>query len=118
MNDIPSPVIEVGVAQAQSRSAQARSQFIVSLMRLKNSLMPGVIAHKLVDAVTAKALKSGQATVEKVRERPAAAIGMAALIALFFARRPIARALSSRKRATPKPRTRSPAKRIRKAKPS
>lgn len=117
MTETPPPVIEEGIAIAKARTSAARGRLVSSLLRLKNSVMPGALARKLVHAATDKAADAADAGAQAVRARPAVAAGVAALAALFLARKPIARAISSDPPETPSARARSPVKRSRKAKP-
>lgn len=113
---------EADIDRARLRTVRAKARLTEALTALKTRLMPRTIARHLLDAGKDKATDAAEAGVEAVKARPGVAIGVAALAALFLARKPIARAISSEPAETPpaparSPRKPTPRKPVRKAKP-
>lgn len=113
---------DTDIARARLRAVRAKAQLTDTLRVLKARFMPRAIARHLAVATKEKAVDVAEATVDTVKARPGVAVGVAALAALFLARKPIARAISSGPAETPavparsrrKPASRNP---VRKAKP-
>lgn len=85
---------EQSIAKAQARSDKARAQLSETLSALRDRLLPRTIARNVAKATKEKASDAVQAGTDAVKARPGLAIGAATLAALFFARKPIARAIS------------------------
>lgn len=83
------------IEAAEARVARARSRLADALGALKERLMPGNLARSVASGIAEKSQDAAKAGVDVVKARPAAAIGIAAVAGLFFARKPIARALGS-----------------------
>lgn len=108
---------EERLARAELHADRARNRLVADLLALKNRLMPARLFGDLFRKAKASSADAAEAGVDAVKARPGLTIGIAALAGLFLARKPIARAISSRKPETPAPRARSSVKRSRKAKP-
>lgn len=107
---------EADIEQARLRAADAKARFSEALAALKTRLLPRTIARHLVDTTKEKASDAAEASVEAIKAKPAVAVGAAALIALFLARKPLKRAISSDNAETPAVPARSFRNSVRKAK--
>ena len=85
---------EQQIAAAERRVERARARLTDALGALKDRLLPGNIARNVAHGIAEKGQDAAKAGVDAVRARPAAAIGIAALAGLIFARKPIVRALT------------------------
>lgn len=79
---------------ARARATAAHAQLADAIGDLKDRLAPATIARNLAHDVAEKSTEVAQSGVAAVRARPVAAAGIAALAALFLARKPIVRALT------------------------
>lgn len=92
---------DTDIDRAQRRADRARERLSDALTALKQQLSPGIVARKVATTTKEKATEAADAGVEAVKARPAVAVGAAALAALFLARKPLIRALSSDDDETP-----------------
>ena len=92
------------VVSAQRRSTRARDELSDTLAALKQRLGPKTIARNVAQGVSEKSTDA----VHVVKAYPGVAAGLAGLAALFFARKPIVRAISRRDKATAPEAARSP----------
>lgn len=84
------------LAAAKRDAGLARDRLTSTATALQQRLQPSTIANNAWDGVKEKSEELADGAVRAVRERPAMASGVAAGLALFFAREPILSAISSR----------------------
>ena len=102
---------------AEARAAYARTRLTEALTELRARLMPGVLARNVAHGIAEKGSEAAKAGVEAAKARPGVAVGAAALLGLFLARKPIGRAITGTEAGensadgeTPQRPARSPAK--------
>lgn len=124
-----SDVVETGtsddaIAIAEVRVGYARARLTEALAELKARLVPRVLARNVAKGIAEKGSEAARVGVEAVKARPGVAVGAAALLGLFLARKPIGRAITgggdadtdnSEAEETPPGPARSPARPVRKA---
>lgn len=111
------------IAAAEVRVGLARARLTDALSELRTRLMPRVLARNVAQGIADKGTEAAKAGVAAARARPGVAVGAAALLGLFLARKPITRAITGDDDApenstddeTPAQPARSPAGSIRKA---
>ena len=81
---------EARLAAAQRNVERSRERLIETAQRLARQLEPGRIARGLWDDAKDKGADLAEEAVDAVKARPVAATGIAAGLALFLAREPIA----------------------------
>ena len=81
--------------QAQREVAQARQQLASTMGTLQYKLKPGNLMNDAWDGVREKSGELADGAVQAVKDRPLATSGIVAGIALFLAREPLWRAVSS-----------------------
>ncbi len=95
------------ITAAKLRAEGARKRLALALAALKDRLLPRTIARNLASGIADKSAEIAKSSADAAKARPAVAIGVAALAALFFARKPIIRAISTDDEATEPVATRS-----------
>ena len=110
------------IDRARLRAARAKGRLIDGLETLKERLMPRAVARMFLKATKEEASDVAAAGVNAIKAKPALIAGAAGIAALFLARKPIARAISSDTDETAPAKARSPRnsvsrKPVRKAKP-
>ena len=81
---------EARIAAAERAVARAREQLLETAHKLARQLEPGRLARGLWDDAKDKGADLADEAVDAVKARPLAATGVAAGLALFLAREPIA----------------------------
>ena len=81
--------------QAQREATEARQRMASTLGTLQYKLQPGNLMSDAWDGVREKSGELADGAVQAVKDRPLAASGIVAGIALFLAREPIWRAVAS-----------------------
>ena len=81
---------EARLAAARRNVERSRERLIETAQRLARQLEPGRIARGLWDDAKDKGADLAEEAVDAVKARPVAATGIAAGLALFLAREPIA----------------------------
>lgn len=101
---------EERIAAAQRAVEEARERLVDSVQSLAEQLEPKKLARELWENAKDKGADLAEEAVDAVKARPLAATGIAAGIALFLAREPIADLAGKLLKAKPKKRPASPAK--------
>lgn len=78
------------VVAARIAAERARERLMESAQALQARLSPRLLATQAWQGAKDKGADLAERSVDAVRERPAAAAGIAAALALFLARKPIA----------------------------
>ena len=83
---------EADLARAQYEAIQAKKRLASSAGALHYRLKPGTLANNAWEGVRDKSTGLADDALQAVKERPAAASGVAAAIVIFLARHPLWRA--------------------------
>lgn len=101
---------DADIDRARLRAARAKGRLVDGLETLKERLMPRAVARMFLKATKEEASDVAAAGVNAIKAKPALIAGAAGIAALFLARKPIARAISSEPGETPTKAPRSPRK--------
>ena len=85
---------EAELARARYEAIQAKKRLASSAAALQYRLKPGTIVNNAWEGVRDKGSEIADDAMQAVKERPAAASGVLAAIAIFLARHPLARVTS------------------------
>lgn len=86
---------------AEARASAARARLTATLAMLQARLSPKALALEALNSALDKGREAAQTSVETVKRHPVAFSAMIAAIGVFLARRPIVRAISRLRHATP-----------------
>ena len=82
---------EADLARARYEALQARKRLLATAGALQYRLKPATIANNAWEGVRDKSSEVADGALQAVKERPAAASGVAAAIFIFLARHPLMR---------------------------
>lgn len=81
------------IEQAQRVRRRARARFEATLAATQDRLRPGNLANEAWDGVKEKSASVAEDAVDAVKQRPATVGAVLGALALFLARKPVARAV-------------------------
>ena len=84
-------LIEDELAKAEAESAESRQQLANTVVALQSRLKPSALARDAVDELKEVAGAVAKSGVDAVKRNPLPAIGVAAAVTAFIARKPIVR---------------------------
>lgn len=86
-------LIDDELAKAETNSVDARRQLAKTVVALQSRLKPSALARDAVEELKEVGGEMARSGIESVKRNPLPAVGVAALLTAFFARKPLARLL-------------------------
>lgn len=77
------------VDEARNRADQARDRMVQTLHEIQRRIAPSTLAREAWDGAKSKGADLAEDAVDVVRNRPVAATGVVAAVAMFLAREPL-----------------------------
>ena len=84
-------LIDEELAKAEAHSAEARQQLARTVVALQSRLKPSALAREALEDLKEAGGEMARSGVAAVRHNPLPALGFAAALTAFFARKPLAR---------------------------
>lgn len=84
-------LIDDELAKAEANSADARRRLASTVVALQSRLKPAALARDAIEELKEVGGDMARSGIETVRRNPLPAVGIAALLTAFVARRPLAR---------------------------
>ena len=86
-------LIDEELVKAEVHSAEARQQLARTVVALQSRLKPSALAREALEDLKEAGGEMARSGVEAVRHNPLPALGVAAALTAFFARKPLVRLL-------------------------
>ena len=84
-------LIDDELVKAETNSVDARRQLAQTVVALQSRLKPSALARDAVDELKDVGSEMARSGIEAVKRNPLPAVGIAALLTAFVARKPLAR---------------------------